>query len=270
MKIKLSIGIRRLLVTLLCFTICNASLAQTPSQKLVLRIGVEDINYTPVMNFTKGAKDGLLHHIVSDFAQQESLNLEFIPLPLSRFPFWFDENAIDIRLPDNARWKLSATENIHYSDPMITLCDTTVVLSENKHRPASQFSRLGLPIGFTPSSKWREQLDAGNIEIARDSSLRVLPQMLVKGFIDGIDVNIAIIQNELKGLGLSPDLVSVSSELSASPVRYQISTKYSTDILERFNRYIADNKQNFELWARENGIAIAPHCERFQSDASDS
>ena len=222
------------------------------------------------MNFTNGARDGLLHQIISGFAQEESLSVDFIPLPLNRFPFWFDENAIDIRLPDNARWKLSATDNIHYSDQMITLCDTTVVLSENKYKPASQFSRLGLPIGFTPSSKWQEQLDAGNMEIARDSSLRVLTQMLVKGLIDGIDVNIAIIQNELKGLGLSPDLVSVSNELSANPVRYQLSTKHSTDILERFNRYIADNKQNFELWARENGIAIAPYRERFQSDASDS
>lgn len=270
MKKTLSIGIRRILVTLLYFSVCNASSAQTPFQQPVLRIGVEDINYAPVMNFTKGAKDGLLHDIVSDFARQESLNLDFIPLPLNRFPFWFDENAIDIRLPDNARWKLSATDNIHYSDPMITLCDTTVVLSENKHKPASQFSRLGLPIGFTPSSKWKEQLDAGSLDIARESSLRVLTQMLVKGLIDGIDVNIAIIQKELKGLGLSPDLVSVSSALSASPVRYQISTKHSTDILERFNRYIADNKQNFELWARANGIAIAPHCERFQSNTNDN
>ena len=270
MKIKLSIGIRRILVTLLCFTICSASLAQNPSQQLVLRIGVEDINYAPVMNFTKGAKDGLLHHIVSDFARQESLTLDFIPLPLNRFPFWFDENAIDIRLPDNAQWKLSATDNIHYSDPMITLCDTTVVLSENMHKPASQFSRLGLPIGFTPSSKWREQLNAGSLDIARDSSLRVLTQMLVKGLVDGIDVNIAIIQNELLGLGLSPDMVSVSSKLSASPVHYQISTKHSTDILESFNSYIAENKQSFELWARENGIAIHPHCQRFQSNTSDS
>ena len=268
--IVLKINVFKNLACALAATICFVSpySLATESQTLpkTLRIGVEDINYAPVMNFTEGKHDGLLYQILHEFALQNDIELSFIPLPLNRFPFWFDENAIDIRLPDNARWKLSSTNNIRYSAPMITVCDTTVVLDKNRDMPPNAFMRLGLPIGFTPSSKWKDAIETGKLEIVRDTSLRVLAQMLVNEMIDGIDVNIAIIQNELKHLGKSPALVSVSSSVNADPVKYQISTKHHTEVIDSFNSFVTDNKEKIETWANDNGIAIAPQCDRFRSN----
>jgi len=226
-----------------------------------LRVGVEAMNYYPVMDFTTPQHRGLLSDIMTEFGTSHNFSFEFIPLPLQRFNHWFEDNAIDFRMPDNPRWTQSSTEGLIYGEALITVCDTSVVLTTNSNIPMAEVTRLGLLNGFTPAEKWQEKRSNGTLTIANERSVRILTRMLVNGLVDAIDLNIATVKNELMSLGLSEDLVSVAKNIPANGVKYRISTQSESDVIAKLNRYVIENRDSINARAREYGIAAGTNCD---------
>lgn len=231
------------------------------SEKPQFHIGVEDINYYPVMDFSNEQPKGLLFDIMHQFGKEEGILFEFIPLPLLRFPYWFEENTIDLRLPDNQQWSAKRTPGLYYSDVIISLCDTTVVLTENRDILFDDVKRLGLLKGFTPAKKWQQRRKEGSVIVAKERTVRSLTRMLLNGFVDAIDLNIATIRSELNALNLPEDLVSVAQNIPAKGVTYHISTQNQPEIINTFNAFLAKNEKAIENMATAYGIVSGKSCE---------
>ncbi|CAD5281911.1 conserved exported hypothetical protein [Alteromonas sp. 38] len=245
---------------LIIFCIPVSDLA-TASNVKHLRVGVEAMNYFPVMDFTTTPHRGLLSDIMADFGDVHHISFEFIPLPLQRFNHWFEDNAIDFRLPDNPRWTQSGTPGLIYGEALITVCDTSVVLAENSDMPMDEVTRLGLLNGFTPAEKWQEKRSDGTLTIANERSVRILTRMLLKGLVDAIDLNIATIKSELVSQGLPEDLVAIAKNVPANGVKYRISTQSQPEVLTKLNRYVVENRESINAKAREYGIAAGTNCD---------
>jgi polar amino acid transport system substrate-binding protein len=249
---------RFFLLIILCIHVSNLAIASDIKN---LRVGVEAMNYYPVMDFTTPQHRGLLSDIMTDFGNSHNISFEFIPLPLQRFNHWFEDNAIDFRLPDNPRWTQSSTAGLVYGEPLITVCDTSVVLTTNSDIPMDEVTRLGLLYGFTPAEKWQEKRSNGTLTIANERSVRILTRMLVNGLVDAIDLNIATVKNELMSLGLSEELVAVAKNVPANGVQYRISTRLQHDVLSKLNAYVSMNRDSINAKALEYGIAAGTSCD---------
>ena len=249
---------RIFLLIILCIPISNLVIASNIKH---LRVGVEAMNYFPVMDFTTPQHRGLLSDVMTDFGALHNISFEFIPLPLQRFNHWFEDNAIDFRLPDNPRWIQSSTVGLIYGEALVTICDTSVVLKENTHIPMGEVTRLGLLHGFTPAEKWQEKRADGTLVIANERSVRILTRMLLNRLVDAIDLNIATVKSELVSLGLSEDLVAVAEAIPAEGVKYRISTQSKPGVLAELDNYIIENRESINARAREYGIAAGTDCD---------
>uniref|UniRef100_UPI00356B17F3 hypothetical protein n=1 Tax=Alteromonas stellipolaris TaxID=233316 RepID=UPI00356B17F3 len=159
------------------------------------------------------------------------------------------------------RWTQSSTAGLVYGEPLITVCDTSVVLTTNSDIPMDEVTRLGLLYGFTPAEKWEEKRSNGTLTIANERSVRILTRMLLNGLVDAIDLNIATIKNELVSLGLPEDLVAVAKNIPANGVKYRISTQSQPGVLAKLNLYVIENRDSINARAREYGIAAGTNCD---------
>lgn len=244
-------------IILLCTVISVGAVA---SEKPHFNVGVEDINYYPIMDFTSPTPKGLLYDILAEFGDTHDISFEFIPLPLLRFTHWFEESSIDFRLPDNSLWSSVTTPSLQYSEAVISLCETTVVLSENSEMLSEDVTRLGLLKGFTPSTQWRKRKEAGTISLAKERTIRSLTRMLLSGLIDAIDLNVAAVKNELVSLGLSPDLVTVAKNIPIGAVEYRMSTQNTSYVIDSLNQYLVNNADAISKKANQYGIASGKSC----------
>ena len=229
---------RQLFAVLLIMSIASFAHAE----KLVYRVGVENLSYYPLMDFNDEDKNSILKQIMNDFADAEGITFEFIPLPIQRFYTWYDEGAIDFRLPDNPSWTSENDPSLEYSDPIITLCADVVTLAENRDMPKEQFNRLGTLYGFLPDSKWELAVRTGKVDVVTDSSLKVLTRMLLNGMVDGLDLHSSTIRHQTELLGEPVTKIAVASDFAPSTITYRLSTREHKDILEKLNRYLETQK----------------------------
>ncbi len=227
---------RRLLAVMLLMFTAPSVLAV----KEVYRVGVEDLSYYPLMNFGEVENTSILQRIMMEFAASEDVTFEFIPLPIHRFNAWYDEGAIDFRLPDNPSWTSDNDPKLSYSDPVVTLCANVVTLAENRDMATEEFDRIGTLYGFLPDMKWHDGIAAGDIEVVTDSSLRVLTRMLMNGMVDGLDLHISAIEHQADELGEPRATFSVASSFAKTTLGYRLSTRQHSDLLDRFNRFLAN------------------------------
>lgn len=244
---------------ILLFTMISVS--SVAAEKHHFNVGVEDINYYPIMDFTAPEPRGLLYDILMAFGETHDITFEFIPLPLLRFTYWYEENSIDFRLPDNPQWSSSTTPGLDYSDTLISLCETTVVLTENREMLSEEVARLGVLKGFTASKKWQQRNQEGSISLAKERTIRSLTRMLLSGLIDAIDLNISTIKNELVTLGLSPDLVSVAVNIPIEGADYRMSAHYETDVIALLNHFIVNNSDKISQMAGKYGMSSGDDCD---------
>lgn len=55
------------------------------AEDVVYRVGVEDLSYYPMMDFSEQDSTSILKQIMNDFAEAEGVTFEFIPLPIQQF-----------------------------------------------------------------------------------------------------------------------------------------------------------------------------------------
>lgn len=208
----------------------------------VYRVGVEDIEYYPIQDYRGEEKHGIIAEILNEFAKQEGIRFEFIPLPIHRFNSWYHDNAIDFRVPDHPSWTQSQDPHLIFSGPVLSLCEATIVLSKNATMPMQEFDRLGTMFGFTPSAKWKDYLAQGKLQLISDPSMKVLTRMLLKEMVDGLDVDMSVVQHQLSLLNLPTETVTFAQKVPHTTLNYRMSTINHSDIIKRFDAFMA-NKQ---------------------------
>jgi hypothetical protein len=147
-----------------------------------------------------------------------------------------------------------------YSEPLITVCDTTVVLAKNRYIDKKEISTVGLLSGFTVAEKWQARIEEGSMEVAYESCIRVLTRMLLTGMVDAIDLNIATIEEQLKQLGHEPSLVATAENVSAAGVKYAVSTQSHPSVINALNQFIKENRHTIDMLAQHYGVAVNQAC----------
>ncbi|MEW9798339.1 hypothetical protein [Alteromonas sp. CYL-A6] len=218
-------------------------LTLVPTQAASYRVGVEDISYYPIMDFSQADGRGLMKDILQTFADSEGIALEFIPLPISRFSTWFDDGAIDLRLPDNPLWSSEQDDALIYSAPILSICQSTVVLAKNRDHQQEQVKTVGTLQGFTPSRHWDALLRDNKVKLVSDPSLRVLTRMLFNDMIDALDLHISAIEHQASLLGLATEELAQLKSLPAFPLTYRLSTKAHPELISRFNRFLTNQRK---------------------------
>lgn len=248
---------------LISFGLAKATFAAENSaeERRVYKVGVEDISYYPIQDFKHEPGRGAVKEILDRFSAESGIEFEYIPLPIQRFHRWYDNGAIDFRVPDNPNWTHKSQPELIYSDPLIRLCETFIVKQEHKTLPIGSVRKIGTIYGFTPSSIWHERIERGEVEVIADPSLKVLTRMLLNDMVNGLDLDLATVRYQLSKLSIPQDRVTVSQTIPHPSLGYRMSTLKHREIMNTFNLFLAENEMAISQAATFNGVTFGSHCE---------
>ncbi len=253
-----------LLFTLLIYVII-VSTVDADSER-VYRVGVEDVSYYPVQNFRDDNNKGVLASILRLFEETEGINLEFIPLPVHRFASWYDDGAIDLRIPDHPSWSSQDQPELIYSAPVLRLCESTIVLDKNADKSASELKSIGTLHGFTPSHRWRDRIAQDDIVLITDSSPKMLTRMLMNEMVDGLDLDYSAIQHQVEELGYDQGSIKISNAIPQRQLSYRMSTILHEDIIQRFNDFLIQYREEIIEIKRKHHFLSNRFCLHTEPD----
>ena len=214
-------------------------------------IGVEDVPYYPLYDFRNG-KVSYASELLNEFARQYNFDIQFMPVPIKRFSRWLIEEQIDFKYPDNVRWnnkliiddKRVNTDNFIYSDSTIKLVAGTITPVEKPINP-NDFKVLGTLLGFHPT-QWIKQIENKRVTLYESSSTLVLLQQVLRGQIDGLDIEPSVANHHLKLLG-KPGALAINKNFTYEVYDYYLSTIKHKDVIEQFNQFLKENRSFLEM-----------------------
>jgi hypothetical protein len=166
-------------------------------------VGTEDIQYYPHYgklndqdsNFSGYAKD-VFDHFSREY--NVSFNYKFYPIKRLYKAFQIDK-TVDFKYPDNPDWNstFTQTKTIHYSQPIGTFIDGTIVLQKNKHLSVKHIKKIGTIKGFTPQA-YIEKLRNEHVKLFEFSNTETLLKALSHQLIDAAYVNIDVANHQMK------------------------------------------------------------------------
>lgn len=228
-------------------------------------MGVEDLNYYPYFDFSTNTENpSFAKALLDEFAKDNGHQITYLPLPIKQFPKWLHKENIDFKFPDNERWQ--EKDNVHnlsitYSDDIIQLIAGTLVLAKNTIKNVSTYKNIGTVTGFHPSL-WLEKIAQDEIVLFEDPSPRILVQYLVKGLVDGLVIDLAVANNELKNLNMKEQVI-YSPHVPQQVFAYKLSTVKHPEILQQFNQwqvqkrgFIRGLKEQFGILEIEPSAAV--------------
>ncbi|WP_100644537.1 transporter substrate-binding domain-containing protein [Alteromonas facilis] len=221
----------------------------------VYLVGIEDVDYLPF--FTQSAehsKHTFITDVLNLFAEEQGIKFEFVYLPISRFPDWYDSANIDFRVPDNALWSTRHSDLV-YSDSIVNLHIDLVVLPDNQAKQFGEFERVGSVNGFTPSPQWKKRLEQNSANFVYDNSVKILVQLLQRGLVDCLDINLAVARYYGKQLGYPDQAFVVANDTPDESFSYHLSTRKHGDKIKLFNQFLKDEKSKIDSIKREYGIS---------------
>ena len=203
-------------------------------------VGVEDIDYFPFFTPKETSiPPGFMIDLLTLFKNHADIELEFVYLPISRFPDWYRADNIDFRVPDNPIWSIES-DKLVLSDPILNMTTDLVTTPDKQDWPFDSFKRIGSLSGFEPSPIWEDRLNSNEVTFVYDSSTKLLVQMLKKGLIDGLDIDYAVAVHYGELLGYSEETFVRASKAPDLPFNYHISTKNYPDVISSFNLFLRE------------------------------
>lgn len=216
----------------------HAANSETDSQ-IHLIIGVEDIRYFPLWEQRNNNFEGFARDYFDAFAKQYGYKVTYRPLPIKRLYKEFYSGRLDIKFPDNPKWRHEDRVNktIYYSEGLIRYVDGVLTLSDNQS-PAV-LHRLGSVRGFAP---W-VYLDAVNkkeLNLVESTDLSSLIRSLLEARIDGAYFNIMVAQHFLRKHFPGEDRIIFNHQLPFTEDHYLASSIKHPIIIQQLNAFNAN------------------------------
>jgi polar amino acid transport system substrate-binding protein len=205
-------------------------------------VGTEDINFYPHYDFTHADSTGFANDVLQLFAVQYGYRFSFQPLPVKRLYHELD-NLVDFIYPDNPQWASlqSADASRQFSDPVIYNLGTTLVLSQHKMMPLSQFRTLAVIHGFTPTA-WLKLRNEYRVKLYEVPNAVTALNLVLKGQLDGADVEYHVAQHILRAQQQEGALVAAQL-LPMTRVSFHLSTRRHPQVLAQFNQFLLSHQQ---------------------------
>lgn len=233
----------------------DSSLQQQDRQKRYV-IGVEDLQYYPLWYYDRSKDEytGFARTLLDAFAKSAGYSFEYRPYPIKRLMKTLIRGDIDFKFPDNPYWAqdVKGDAPIAYSEPAIDYIDGVFVRPDHVGKGEQSIKTLGSVLGFTPWD-WLDKIHAGDVNLKEMPSFDSLIQQAVTGRVDGAYVNAAIVRYHLKVAGREDALV-FDRDLPHTQSHYLLSTVKHPDIIEEFNRWMAENQDILDAMKAEFDI----------------
>ena len=241
------------MVLVLLFTLSGSANGQEKSNQ-VFRVGVEDVDYFPMFT-VKGDRDNpvFLTEVLELFATEHDLQFEYIYLPISRFGLWYESDDIDFRIPDHPLWHQEA-QSLIFSQDVLTLSTKTVVLKDQEFKPFEAFDTIGTIQGFNVSPQWTIKVDAGDVEVVHQSSVKILLRLLSQGLLDGLDINLTVAKHYAAELGYDPNDFVAAKNVPEIGFSYTLSTQSHPEIIALFNRFLRYSRDDINALKRKHNL----------------
>ena len=231
------------------FTVSGAAKAET------ILVGVEDIQYYPHYTWENGEYGGFGRAFLDAWAEANGHTLEFKPMPVLRLMRAVVEQQIDLKYPDNAFWSADIKEGkgVVYSKPVTPYTDGVSVLPENKGRSADEIKTLGMVVGFT-AWDWLDRINAETVEVSQNGDFTALKRQGMRGRVDGVYSNIAIVNYVLSNILEKPGALVFDEGLPHTASNYHASSAKRPDLIDSINAFIDGNGDRLAAMRGEFGI----------------
>lgn len=207
-------------------------------------VGVEDVAYYPLYDF-RNKNDSYTKALLDEFGRQAGHTFTYLPLPIKRFNTWLIEDQIDFKYPDNERWNPDGQllHSFIYSDSTIKLVAGTLT-SVERDLKQRDFKVIGTLLGFHPT-QWIDQIRSKQVHLYENSSTLMLIQQVLRGQVDGIDIEQSVVNYHLKQLN-KPNAIALNKRFTYEVYDYYLSTIKHKDVILEFNAFLRDNQPFLE------------------------
>jgi ABC-type amino acid transport substrate-binding protein len=222
------------LIFFLCISLNTAAVQLT--------VGTENIDYFPHYRFDGGDDQGYIWAVLQAFAKQSGHTMVYVAYPIKRLHQELLDNNIDFLYPDNPKW-ISADrqqQSKYFSKPIITAFGSTVVLPERVNQGLKNFKSLAVPHGFT-SIMYASLIAQRKVSLLEVPDAISALQMVLKGRVDGADVELNVAQHLLEQLA-QPYALVFDPSLPFDPVTFHLSTIEHPDIIKQLDDFIDNNQ----------------------------
>lgn len=228
----------------------------TAVQAAQYTVGVEDLSYYPHYTTENGEYRGFARALLDAFAKDNGHTLVYKKLPVNRLFAELIKGGVDLKYPDNAYWskEMKAGSNVTYSEPIVEYIDGASVKPAAKGKGVDAISKLGTVRGFTAWS-WMGRIDAKQVSVSENNSLEGLIKQGIKGRVDAVYGNVAVIRHQLSELKLDGQLVFDES-LPHSKDFYYMSTTTKPKLIDEFNAWLASNTDKVSALKQQYKIKL--------------
>lgn len=202
-------------------------------------IGVEDMDYAPIMSASHGDLQGFVRELLDLFARRHGHHFEYRLLPTKRLTAEHVSGRLDAVFPDNPNWEAEAKQGVHlsYSEPAVPFTDVVMVTPERRDQP---LRTLGIVRGFTPK-RFLPQIRSGELRIHEAADPARLIRMALAGRVDGVHVALPVARYQLEQLG-QPSVLVPSTVLkpTAYAPHYRLSSVRHAELVTQFDRFLRE------------------------------
>jgi ABC-type amino acid transport substrate-binding protein len=206
------------------------------AREQALIVGVEDVDYEPIMNGSDGRFSGYAFQLLELFTRRQGLRFSYRPLPIKRMTPFLLDGQIDLCFPDNPNWRLDlkAGHELAYSEAFVPFQDMVFVKPESIGQP---LKRLGVVRGFTPK-RFQAQIEKGEIELTEATAPSNLVKMALAGRIDGVALAGAVGRHQLRQLGQPEGLQPDPAYHAKFEMHYRLSSLRHPEVIAQFNDFL--------------------------------
>lgn len=204
-------------------------------------VGVEDIDYFPVYQYSSGQYLGAAGEILTKFAKLHNHTFSFKGYPITRLNRNYLDGKVDFRFPDNGYWAQDQKKgyDIQYSNPVIGFIDGVMVPADKKGQGISQFKKLGLVRGFT-AWDYLDLIKQGKVKPKETNSLESLIKLTLNSRYDGAYFNVDVATYYLNNKMKKPGALLFDSDLPHTKSNYSLSSFKHPEVIEEFNQFLVD------------------------------
>jgi polar amino acid transport system substrate-binding protein len=216
-------------------------------------IGVEDIDYAPIMSTTGGDFRGYAREMLDLFARSRGHSFEYRPLPTRRLTVEHVADRLDAVFPDNPAWEAEAKRGrrLAYSAAAVPFQDAVMVPADRRDQPLRE---LGIVRGFTPK-RFLPLIESGQLHVTEAGDPARLIRMALAGRVDGVHVALPVARYQLTQLGKPAALVPSSAlPVAAYEDHYRLSSIRHAELVAEFDRFLREEQPALVALQRRHGL----------------
>lgn len=242
------ISLRLITAIALFFSSTLVLALQSDNKKAAAIIGVEAINYCPILCFEGKQNTGLLIELLDKISSNSGISYTLQPYAIQRLKQQFKSGAIHVKFPDNPTWSKSKPE--HFSLAIIPYRDAFFSLQNPDNSEKSMIKSVAIPTGFYLPKSIRK-----DIKVIEATSIKTMFNMLQYGRVDAVYLHHLVAQNFAKEHGHK---IIERTDYPADNSHFHFRSINNPEFLVQINQLIQEEPEFLERLLLKYGLNEDP------------